>query len=1137
MVRIRQWLKWWRLGGFEPCASRTTVDRGRCQAPTQGGLSIGPDMKVVVGWLAGVGVKGGGVDAGEGWARGRAGSGGGKGVAWLWNRVGKGYPPDSTAKPPPSPATASLPIGTLPRRRPHPLSRRPQPANHHLHVSTEAEHVAARLRSSGMIRSQGLIAGKWTEAYDGKVIEVVKHIELQMVSIRERSKVAVVVAVVLRGDCGWWWCCGCGGGVAGRLWLVVVKGGCACGFGVVSGGQRCSVLLSTSSMAASVRAGVRHAEAQVTNPATGDVVANVSCMGARETNDAISAAYETFSSRLSGNYGVLYCNGIECIETFFHGAKLQQLKGANAYGDEASACLSIIFNQLNASDDLQYGSVPSSSGVFVAYFAFKKRGDSFGDQRMGMGVLLWVQWAMYDLLIAHKEELGQLITLEQGKPLKEAIGEVAYGASFIEFFSEEAKRVYGEIIPAPLSDRRLFVLKQKQIVLLKKRKKKEASQVSLLYVIIGGWMYKQPFEGLISSTSFHTSDLFEYDVGKRILQGTGLLFGLGLALPVGVVGVITPWNFPVAMITRKVGPALASGCTVVIKPSELTPLTALAAAELSIQAGIPPPKSQWAHQQEQTRLQEQQWRQEYHHRKSPHSCHPYQATTDSPLRSKSPSDFDQETILPSVMVELNAGMKISRIFAETLEGFRRYLGGSAVEGRHWKEGVVNVVMGNSTEIGDSLLASTQVRKITFTGSTAVGKKLMAGSANTVKRVSLELGGNAPCIIFDDADLDVAVKGSMGGWVGDLRQKPSSEVSAECSGWRCWSAVGCDYTIGIYEKFASAFSNAVQKLQVGDGFVDGVVQLVILGAQYQSYFQLIRNSTCKITMLEYLKVFSVKILMAGPLINEAAVQKVETFVEDAVSKPSKSAPEEFKPKAIGSALRVQSSYWGRQRDGGGARSAKKRLQHALIGADTTRSPAGAKVLLGGRRHRLGMTFYEPTVMTDIKSDMRLSRYECAIGILREWKRGTVGVACNEWPDDYGESSGGGLVDVKGINDGGLCLQIIMFDPPVKACFDNKQKEEIFGPIAPLHPFKTEADAIHLANDTNAGLAAYIFTKNVQRSWRVSEALEYGIVGVNEGLVSTEVAPFGGFKQSGIGREGSKYGMDEYVEVSYKTQLSF
>ncbi|GMP64624.1 hypothetical protein CsSME_00025813 [Camellia sinensis var. sinensis] len=476
----------------------------------------------------------------------------------------------------------------------------------------EAQSVADQLNSSGFLRTQGLIGGKWIDAYDGKTLKV--H-----------------------------------------------------------------------------------------NPANGEVIANVSCMGVRETNDAIASAYAAFKS-------------------------WSKLTAA-----ERSKCLR--------------------------------------------------KW--YDLIVAHKEELGQLITLEQGKPLKEAIGEVSYSASFIEFFAEEAKRVYGDIIPATLSDRRLFVLKQ----------------------------------------------------------------------PVGVVGTITPWNFPLAMITRKVGPALACGCTVVIKPSELTPLTALAAAELSLQAGIPP-------------------------------------------------------------------------------------------------GAVNVVMGNASEIGDALIASPQVRKITFTGSTAVGKKLMAGAAGTVKKVSLELGGNAPCIIFDDADLDVAIKGTLA-------------TKFRNSGQTCV----CANRIIVQE---DAFSNIVQKMQVGDGFHEGVSQ--------------------------------------GPLINEAAVQKVESFLQDAKLK-------------------------------------------------------GAKVLLGGKRHSLGMTFYEPTIITDVKSEMLISR------------------------------------------------------------------EEVFGPVAPLLRFKTEEEAINIANDTNAGLAAYVFTSNMQRSWRISEALEYGIVGVNEGLVSTEVAPFGGFKQSGLGREGSKYGMDEYLEIKY------
>ncbi|XP_068635324.1 succinate-semialdehyde dehydrogenase, mitochondrial [Aristolochia californica] len=449
---------------------------------------------------------------------------------------------------------------------------------------------------------------------------------------------------------------------------------------------------------------------KVHNPATGDVVASVPCMGAKETSDAISSAYDAFQtwSKLTAS--------------------------------ERSKCLR--------------------------------------------------KW--YDLLISHKEDLGLLITMEQGKPLKEALGEVAYGAGFIEFYSEEAKRVYGDIVPPTLGDRRLLVLKQ----------------------------------------------------------------------PVGVVGAITPWNFPLAMITRKVGPALACGCTVVIKPSELTPLTALAAAELALQAGIPP-------------------------------------------------------------------------------------------------GVINVVMGNASDIGDTLLASPQVRKITFTGSTAVGKKLMAGASGTVKKVSLELGGNAPCIIFDDADLDVAVKGCLA-------------AKFRNSGQTCVCANRILVQEGIYEKFAHAFVNAVEQLQVGNGLLDGVVQ--------------------------------------GPLINQAAVEKVESLIQDAISK-------------------------------------------------------GAKVTLGGKKHNLGMSFFEPTVLTDVDNEMRISR------------------------------------------------------------------EEAFGPVAPLLRFKTEEDAICIANDTNAGLAAYIFTTNIGRSWRVMEALEYGLVGVNEGLISSEVAPFGGVKQSGLGREGSKYGMDEYLELKY------
>lgn len=398
----------------------------------------------------------------------------------------------------------------------------------------------------------------------------------------------------------------------------------------------------------------------------------------------------------------------------------------------------------------------------------------------------------YDLLLANKEHLGHLITLEQGKPLTESFGEVLYGSSFVEFFAEEAKRVYGDIIPAPIPDRRLLVLKQ----------------------------------------------------------------------PVGVVGAITPWNFPLAMITRKVAAALAAGCTAVVKPSELTPLTALAAADLALQAGIPP-------------------------------------------------------------------------------------------------GVLNIVMGDAPRIGDAFMESTQVRKITFTGSTAVGKKLMAGAAGTVKKVSLELGGNAPCIIFDDADIDVAVKGTL---TSKYRN----------SGQTCVSVNRIFVQAGIYDKFANAFAKAVKSLEVGNGLVNGVSQ--------------------------------------GPLINEAALDKVERHLDDAVSK-------------------------------------------------------GAKVLLGGKRHSLGGTFYEPTVITNATRDMLIFR------------------------------------------------------------------EEVFGPVAPLIRFTTEDEVVKMANDTVFGLAAYVFTESITRAWRVTEALDYGMVGLNEGLISTEVAPFGGVKQSGLGREGSKYGMEEYLEMKY------
>ncbi|KAL2619836.1 hypothetical protein R1flu_000041 [Riccia fluitans] len=398
----------------------------------------------------------------------------------------------------------------------------------------------------------------------------------------------------------------------------------------------------------------------------------------------------------------------------------------------------------------------------------------------------------FDLLIEHKEELGRLMTLEQGKPLKEAIGEIVYAAGFVELYAEEAKRIYGEIIPAATHDKRLIVLRQ----------------------------------------------------------------------PVGVVGAITPWNFPLAMITRKVAPALAAGCTIIVKPSEFTPLSAVAAAKLALQAGIPP-------------------------------------------------------------------------------------------------GVLNIVIGDAPQIGGALLESTKVRKITFTGSTQVGKKLMEGSAATVKKVSLELGGNAPCIIFDDANIEVAVRGALA-------------AKYRNSGQTCVCINRILVQDGIYEEFAKAFAQAVSGLHVGNGLEEGVTQ--------------------------------------GPLINPAAVAKVVSHVEDAVAK-------------------------------------------------------GARVLVGGKTHSLGRTFYEPTVLADTTPDMKI-----------------------------------------------FC-------------------EEVFGPVAPLFRFKDEKEAVRLANDTHFGLASYVFTENISRAWRVAEALEYGMVGLNEGLISTEVAPFGGVKQSGLGREGSKYGLDEYLEMKY------
>lgn len=398
----------------------------------------------------------------------------------------------------------------------------------------------------------------------------------------------------------------------------------------------------------------------------------------------------------------------------------------------------------------------------------------------------------FELMMANQEDLARLLSWEQGKPLTESRGEIAYGASFIEWFAEEAKRIYGDVIPHDKQGRRLVVIKQ----------------------------------------------------------------------PIGVVAAITPWNFPNAMITRKAGPALAAGCTIVIKPASETPLSALALAELASRAGIP-------------------------------------------------------------------------------------------------AGVVNVVTGNARAIGGELTRNPSVRKLSFTGSTGIGKMLMAQCADTMKKVSMELGGNAPFIVFDDADLDAAVAGAM---ASKYRN----------SGQTCVCTNRILVQDGVYDEFAKRLVAAVNALKVAPAHEAGAEQ--------------------------------------GPLINAKAVAKVEEHIADAVAK-------------------------------------------------------GAKVLAGGKPHALGGSFFEPTVLGEVTPAMLVAR------------------------------------------------------------------DETFGPLAPIFRFKTEAEAIAMANDTEFGLASYVYTRDLGRAWRVSEALEYGMVGVNEGIISTEIAPFGGIKESGTGREGSKYGIDDYVEMKY------
>lgn len=398
----------------------------------------------------------------------------------------------------------------------------------------------------------------------------------------------------------------------------------------------------------------------------------------------------------------------------------------------------------------------------------------------------------FELMMENQDDLARIMTAEQGKPLAEAKGEIAYAGSFLEWFAEEGKRAYGELIPSPSSERRIVVTKE----------------------------------------------------------------------PVGVCAAITPWNFPSAMITRKAGPALAAGCVMVLKPAEQTPLSALALAVLAEQAGVP-------------------------------------------------------------------------------------------------AGVFNVVTGDAVAIGAVLTASPVVRKLTFTGSTEVGRLLMRQCAPTIKKLSLELGGNAPFIVFDDADLDAAVAGAM---ASKYRN----------AGQTCVCSNRILVQDGVYDAFAAKLAEAVAGLRVGKGMDVGVTQ--------------------------------------GPLIDEAAAAKVEVLVADAVAK-------------------------------------------------------GAGVLCGGKRHALGGTWFEPTILTDVTPAMTVAR------------------------------------------------------------------EEIFGPVAPLFRFHTEDEAIHLANDTEFGLAAYFYSRDIGRVWRVSGKLDYGMVGINTGLISTEVAPFGGVKQSGLGREGSHHGLDEYLEVKY------
>ena len=446
----------------------------------------------------------------------------------------------------------------------------------------------------------------------------------------------------------------------------------------------------------------------------------------------------------------------------------------------------------NPADNSVIGTVPRM-GAGETRRAIEAANDAYPDWRARTGkerAAILRRW--YELVIENQEDLAVLMTTEQGKPLAESMGEIVYGASFIEWFAEEAKRIYGDTIPQHQHDKRILVVKE----------------------------------------------------------------------PVGVVASITPWNFPNAMITRKCAPALAAGCTVVAKPATQTPYSAFALAELAERAGVP-------------------------------------------------------------------------------------------------KGVLNIVSGISSEIGAEMTSNPIVRKLSFTGSTEIGKLLMEQCSGTVKKMSMELGGNAPFIVFDDADIDSAVVGAM-------------QSKYRNAGQTCVCANRIFAQDGIHDRFTDRLAEASAALKVGDGMEEGVG--------------------------------------TGPLIDIKAVEKVESHIQDAVAK-------------------------------------------------------GARVVVGGGRHSNGGNFFEPTVLTGVTPEMIVSR------------------------------------------------------------------EETFGPLAPVYRFETDEDVVKKANDTEFGLAAYFYTRDIGRVWRVAEQLEYGIVGINSGIISTEIAPFGGMKESGIGREGSKYGIDEFVEVKY------